>query len=68
MTAKRQSSTDLVARFRIDDGSRFRLSSIDPGDTAGVGKARAKAGHDRYIARLAELQEKLYAQDRWVSW
>jgi len=56
----------LVRPFRIEDGRRFRLRSIDPTDSAGI-KSKKKA--EEWLARgveiLAELQDRLYAQDRW---
>jgi PPK2 family polyphosphate:nucleotide phosphotransferase len=57
-----------VARpFQVTDGRRFRLSSIDPGDTRGIpSKKKARERFDREIELLQELQEKLYAQDRWA--
>ena len=57
-----------VARpFQVTDGRRFRLASIDPGDTRGIrSKKKARERFDREIELLRELQEKLYAQDRWA--
>jgi len=55
--------------FRVDDGRRFRLRKIDPGDTLDLGsedKPRAKEALALGIDALAELQDKLYAQDRWA--
>jgi PPK2 family polyphosphate:nucleotide phosphotransferase len=58
---------ELVKPFQIADGSRFRLKDFDPGDTMGVkSKEHAQKDLERGIARLAALQEKLYAQDRWA--
>ncbi|MFI5008074.1 MAG: polyphosphate kinase 2 family protein [Solirubrobacterales bacterium] len=58
---------DLARPFRVADGRHFRLSSIDPGDTRRFdSKKRARDRLERDIERLAELQEKLYAQDRWA--
>ena len=59
-------SRRLAKRFRIRDGSGFRLKSFDPGDTRGLedqGLARELLAED--VQKLARLQEKLYAQDRW---
>jgi PPK2 family polyphosphate:nucleotide phosphotransferase len=56
----------LVRPFRVADGRRFRLSAIDPGDTRGFeSKRHARDQLARGIETLGELQEKLYAQDRW---
>src|SRR6267378_4505556 len=54
--------------FRVDDGRRFRLRDIDPGDTLQLGSAdkpRAKEALAMGIEALSNMQEKLYAQDRW---
>jgi PPK2 family polyphosphate:nucleotide phosphotransferase len=55
--------------YRIDQGRKFRLKDVDPGDTLGYGtedKPRAKEGLAMGIAALAELQDKLYAHDKWA--
>ena len=58
---------DISKPYRIEDGSKFRLKDFDPGDTSGVkSKQRAEAELVRGVERLAELQDKLYAQDRWA--
>jgi PPK2 family polyphosphate:nucleotide phosphotransferase len=53
--------------FRITRGKGFRLSQIDPGDSRGV---KSKEEAEQYlqigITRLAEAQDKLYAQDQWA--
>jgi len=58
----------LVRKYRIDRPKKFRLSAIDPGDCAGfdIEKDIAKAMVADGTKRLAELQERLYAQDRWA--
>jgi polyphosphate kinase 2 (PPK2 family) len=56
----------LARAFRVTDGERFRLSSVDPADTGGLSKKKARERFDRAIETLRELQEKLYAQDRWA--
>src|SRR5258705_7458191 len=57
----------LAKPFRVtDDG--FRLKDIDPGDTldfTSEDKPRAKEALAMGIDLLAELQDMLYAQDRW---
>ena len=56
----------LVEPFRIEDGDGFRLKDIDPGETLGIKKEKAKeALEDQGVTLLSDLQEKLYAQDRW---
>ena len=58
----------LAKPFRVtDDG--FRLKDIDPGDTLDFtteDKPRAKEALASGIDLLAELQDMLYAQDRWA--
>jgi PPK2 family polyphosphate:nucleotide phosphotransferase len=52
--------------FRVTSGGSFRLHDVDPGETAGIkSKQEAVKWLERGVARLSELQEKLYAQDRW---
>jgi len=54
--------------FRVEDGS-FRLKDIDPGDTLHLtseDKPRAKEALAMGVSLLAELQDMLYAQDRWT--
>lgn len=58
----------LVKRYRVTDGKKFRLKDYDPGDTAWLRKSdktRAEQALQTGVAALAELQDKLYAQDRW---
>jgi PPK2 family polyphosphate:nucleotide phosphotransferase len=59
---------EFAAPFRISDGRKFRLKDVDPGDTLkfdSEDKPRAKEALAQGINALAELQEMLYAQDRW---
>ena len=60
---------DLVKPFRVTDGSKFRLDDVNPGVTCGLKsefKDEAPELLARGIKRLSELQERLYAQDRWA--
>jgi len=60
-------ASDISKSYRVEDGSKFRLKDFDPGDTSGVeSKKHAEAELVRGAERLAELQDKLYAQDRWA--
>lgn len=61
------SRQSLANRYKITDGKRFKLSDYDPGDTGGldIDKKEAKDRLEDDIKSLSELQEKLYAQDRW---
>jgi PPK2 family polyphosphate:nucleotide phosphotransferase len=56
------------APFRVTDGSKFRLKDIDPGDTLHLDsedKPKAKEALESGVEVLADLQDVLYAQDRW---
>ncbi len=56
----------LVTPYRVDDGEKFRLKDFDPGDTGLLrSKGQAKKLLEQGIASMAELQDKLYAQDCW---
>ncbi len=58
---------EFVKPFRISEGKLFRLKDFNPAATLGLkSKEHAKETLERGVARLAELQEKLYAQDRWA--
>ena len=59
---------DVVARYRITQGKKFRLADFAPDDTAGldIEKKDAKEMLAASVKRLADLQERLYAQDRWA--
>jgi PPK2 family polyphosphate:nucleotide phosphotransferase len=55
--------------YCITDGDKFRLKDIDPGDTGELvaeDKERAKEALQTGIEALAELQDMLYAQNRWA--
>jgi len=54
-------------KYRIADGAGFRLKDHDPGDTDKFeSKEQARTRLTQGIARLRELQDRLYAQDRWA--
>ncbi|HEY7028966.1 MAG TPA: polyphosphate kinase 2 family protein [Gemmatimonadales bacterium] len=58
----------FARKFRVTEGKKFRLDDFDPGETLGLGsedKPRAREVLATGVAALAELQEMLYAQDRW---
>jgi PPK2 family polyphosphate:nucleotide phosphotransferase len=61
------SLTSIAKRFRIDKPETFRLSAHDPAESGGlnVDKRVAQDMLADSIARLGELQERLYASDRW---
>jgi PPK2 family polyphosphate:nucleotide phosphotransferase len=58
----------LVHRYRVTNGEKFSLKKFSPGDTNGLSsdfKDDAQALLKEGIERLSELQDRLYAQDRW---
>src|SRR5215471_16224114 len=61
---------ELGEPFRISKGKDFRLKDVDPDDTLDftkeADKPRAKEVLAMGVTALAELQDKLYAQDKWA--
>jgi PPK2 family polyphosphate:nucleotide phosphotransferase len=59
--------SDIIKRYRVRNGSEFRLADIDPSDKSGIDmeKAEAKAMLAEGVHRLADLQERLYADHTW---
>jgi PPK2 family polyphosphate:nucleotide phosphotransferase len=61
---------ELAEPFRISKGKDFRLKDVDPDDTLDftkeADKPRAKEALAMGVTALAELQDKLYAQDKWA--
>ena len=61
---------ELAEPFRITKGKDFRLKDVDPDDTLDftkeADKPRAKEALAMGVTALAELQDKLYAQDKWA--
>ena len=57
----------IAESFRIDRPDKFRLADHDPADCRGlsIDKGEAKDLLKEGIERLAELQERLYADNRW---
>jgi len=57
----------FVKPFRVQHGKHFRLKDYDPAETRGL-KPNEDAPEllQRGIHQMAELQDKLYAQDRWA--
>ena len=55
--------------FRITRGEEFRMKDVDPGDILSLKsetKPRAKEALAIGVQALADLQDKLYAQDKWA--
>jgi PPK2 family polyphosphate:nucleotide phosphotransferase len=67
---------DLIAQaqrlsrpYRVEHGKRFRLANVDPRDRGGFkaeDKVRAQEALQLGVSAIADLQDKLYAQDRWA--
>lgn len=59
----------LATLYRVDHGKNFQLRDCDPDDTAGLSKEFKEESEqllERSTELLAEMQDKLYAQDRWA--
>ena len=62
-------AAELSEPFRVSDGDGFRLKDFDPHDTQefkAEDKPRAQEALATGVEALAELQDMLYAQDRWA--
>src|SRR4026207_877416 len=52
--------------YRVEHGKKFRLKDHDPADTAKLhSQEHAEELLAKGVARMAELQDKLYADNRW---
>jgi PPK2 family polyphosphate:nucleotide phosphotransferase len=63
-----QAAHQLSKPYRITNGNKFRLKHVDPADTGDLksaDKPRAKEALQNGVEAMAELQDVLYAQDRW---
>src|SRR6266446_8483823 len=57
----------LARRYRVESGKQFRLKDYDPGDTGHLhSREHAEQVLQEGILRTADLQDRLYAQDRWA--
>jgi PPK2 family polyphosphate:nucleotide phosphotransferase len=57
----------LVGRYCVTEGKGFRLRDVDPGDTGGLEAETKPAAHELLalgIERLADAQDRLYAENR----
>jgi PPK2 family polyphosphate:nucleotide phosphotransferase len=63
-------ASEFAKPFRVSKGRDFRLKNVDPGDTLEftkeAHKPRAKEALTMSTTALTELQDKLYAQDKWA--
>jgi PPK2 family polyphosphate:nucleotide phosphotransferase len=61
-------SREFSSPYRVGDGKGFKLKRFKPNDTGDLksaDKPRAKEALVGGIEALAQLQDRLYAQDRW---
>jgi PPK2 family polyphosphate:nucleotide phosphotransferase len=60
--------SEIIDRYRVSKGGEFKLAKFDPDDTAGldIDKKDAKELLEAGVKRLAALQDRLYADDRWA--
>jgi len=57
----------LAKLYRVESGKNFHLKDFDPADTEhGFSDEKCTAALPDCVSRTAELQEMLYAQDRWA--
>jgi PPK2 family polyphosphate:nucleotide phosphotransferase len=59
----------FIKPYRITDGKGFRLKDVDPADTGFLRSEDKQESRDLLqhgVARLTDLQEKLYAQHQWA--
>jgi len=65
-----KTARELANPFRVTKGKNFRLKDVDPDDTLDftkeADKPTAKEALAMGVTALAELQDKLYAQDKWA--
>src|SRR6266567_7852416 len=65
-----KTASELAKPFRISKGENFRLKDVHPDDTLDftkeADKPRSKEALAAGVTALAELQDKLYAQDKWA--
>src|SRR5262249_62177039 len=67
-TRRCMSLSRFAKKYRVDDPDKFRIEEWDPADTGklDIDKNEAKDLLAEGVERLSDLQEKLYAQDRWA--
>jgi PPK2 family polyphosphate:nucleotide phosphotransferase len=65
-----KTARELAEPFRISKGKDFRLKDVAPDNTLDftkeADKPKSKEALAKGVTALAELQDKLYAQDKWA--
>jgi PPK2 family polyphosphate:nucleotide phosphotransferase len=67
MTTVAKGLARIAESYRVRPGKKFRLAGCDPNDNGGldISKKKANALLAEGVEKLADLQSRLYAQDRW---
>jgi PPK2 family polyphosphate:nucleotide phosphotransferase len=56
----------LLKRYRVETDGHVDLASVDCADTGGIDKDDAERILGEDVKRLADLQARLYAEDKWA--
>src|SRR5438477_6291796 len=60
-------ASQIFEKYCITKGEKFRLKDYDPADTNKIkNKQHAEKILESRVGMLSDMQEKLYAQDRWA--
>src|SRR3569623_3214296 len=62
-------SRECSRSYRVTNGNQFRLKDFDPADTGDLQQEDNPGAREALasgVSALAELQERLYAQDQWA--
>jgi PPK2 family polyphosphate:nucleotide phosphotransferase len=65
MKHPRKKLIEFANEYRVNKGGKFRLKDFDPGDTGKLKEKEAEALLAEGVKRMSDMQEKLYAQERW---
>ena len=66
MKSLKSESAKFIKRYRVDAPARFRLDAIDSDEHGDLDKDAAHAMLADDVKRLAQMQELLYAEDKWA--
>ena len=51
-------------KYLVEQGSKFSIADFDPDESLKIGKDAAKAAHLENVARMNELQEIMFAENK----
>ena len=54
----------MLKRYWFDEENAFRLDAVDPGDTQGMTRGECEAQTKKNLARLGDLQDRLWAENK----